>query len=466
MGTRGRALGVFSAAALVLSGMMALGGSAQAATLACGDTVTTSVTLSNDLSCTNQNGLIIGASNITVNLGGHTITGSNTTNSTSNEYVGILIEGVQNVTVQNGTVQKFDAGVAIVKGSKHTLTKLVVRRNINHSSLTGTNNKCNYGDGITVTGSDHNVITQNKAIDNGPFSGIALVGNSDNNIVSGNRVFDQTVSNQIPDGPDEGTEPDNGPCGPFSETPTGQGRLHQDIGIRIEGPGADNNKVLNNTSTDNQLNGISIHGYVCGVAPFLPAPGKPNRGNLVQGNNVQRNGFAGPDEKLDGIGILRQGPLGTVTCGSDSNSIIGNTSVGNARSGIFVTATGDNSVPSNNTVSQNTVNNNGGTIRLRDGSLVPTGDGIRLDGPFTVCPLGQRNGTAPTFCNVPREPRNGSNNNTLISNKGMGNVEHDGHDANPACDNNFWKENIFGTVNQACVAANGGTGTDIGPPIP
>ena len=467
MGTRGRALGVFSAAALVLSGMMALGGSAQAATLACGDTVTTSVTLSNDLNCNNKNGLIIGASNITVNLGGHTITGSSTTNSTSNEYVGILIKGVRNVTVQNGTVQNFDAGVAIVKGSKNTLTKLVVRDNINHSSLTGAINRCNYGDGITVTGSDQNLITGNRAYHNGPFSGIAIVGNSDNNIVSGNRVYDQTVRNQLPDDGDPRTPPVNGPCGPFQATPTGAGRLNQDIGIRVEGPGADNNQVLANQVTDNLLDGITIHGYVCGVAPFLPAPGKPNTGNLIQGNNVRRNGFAdvARGELQDGIAILSQGPLGTVTCGSNDNSIIGNTSIGNARHGIYVTRTGDNSIPSNNTVSQNTVNNNGSTI-LRDGALVPVGDGIALQGPNMVCPLGAPRDPDTRACLVPLEPRNGANENTLVSNKGMGNVEHDGHDANPECDNNFWKQNIFGTVNQACVAANGGTGTDIGPPIP
>jgi parallel beta-helix repeat protein len=220
MGTRGRALGVFSAAALVLSGMTALGGSAQAATLSCGDVITESVTLSNDVGPCTGDGLIIGAENITLNLGGHHVIGSNTTNNTSDEQVGILIKGVRNVTVKNGHVENFDGGVAIVKGSKNTLTQLRVHDNINHSSLTGAINRCTYGDGITVTGSDQNLITSNRAYHNGPFSGIAIVGNSDNNIVSGNRVYDQTVSNRLPNG-------DNGPCGPFSATPTGTGRLNR-----------------------------------------------------------------------------------------------------------------------------------------------------------------------------------------------------------------------------------------------
>jgi len=437
MGARRRAIGVFSAAALVLSGL-ALGGTAEAATLECGDVVTTSVTLSNDVGPCTGDGLIIGASDITVNLGGNYVIGSNTTNTTSMEQVGIRIQGVRNVTVRNGHVRNFDAGVAIVKGSKNTLTQLAVHDNINHSSLTGAINRCNFGDGIVVSGSDQNVITGNRANHNGPFSGITLVGNSDNNIVSGNRVFDQTVSNELPNG-------DSGPCGPFSGAATGTGRLHQDIGIRVEGPGADNNQVLSNNVTDNQLNGISIHGYVCNSPDPRRVPvGKPNTGNLIQGNNVRGNGFAGPDELLDGIGILSQGPLGTITCGASGNFIIANTSIGNAASGIFVTATGDNATPSNNTVSQNTVNGNGR-------------DGIRLAGPFQVCPFGQRD-PVTRACRVPLEDRNGSNQNTLVSNKGMNNARVDGNDANPSCDQNRWRQNIFGTVNKPCVAANGGTG--------
>jgi len=435
--------------------MVALAGPAAAADPACGATVTTNVVLAADVGPCTGNGIIVGANNITINLNGHSVIGNNTLNTTSVEQVGILGMGHRNVQVRNGTVRNFDSGVAVVKGSKNTVRDLTVRDNINHSSFTGAINKCKYGDGITITGSEQNVVQNNIADHNGPFSGIALVGVSSGNMISGNTAVNQTVANELPPA-GSGV---NGPCGPFSATPTGAGRLYQDIGIRVEGPGALNNQVLSNTSTDNTLNGISIHGYVCGTFPGGPTPGSSNTGNLIQGNDVRRNGFQPDGATIDGIGILRQGPFGTVVCASHGNSIIANTSTGNARDGIFVPPTGDVNFPSaNNTVNQNRVNGNGR-------------DGIHVDGPFTVCPIGQGNSTAPTFCNVPREDRPGSTDNTLISNRGRNNgigvvapaLGHDGFDGNPRCDHNFWQQNIFTTVNQACVTNNFGTGTEIGP---
>jgi len=401
---------------------------ASAAVHSCGDVIMASETLSNNIGpCpvggpNFGSGLVIGASNIVLNLGGHTITGSSSTNTTANEQAGVTFRGVSGSTLTNGIVQNFDAGVQIVGGSGNTVSKIRAHDNINHSALTGAQNACNLGDGIVALSSSGNQITNNIVYHNGPFDGIALVDNSDNNVVSGNNAYNQTVSNELP----PVGSGQNGPCGPFGADGQGVGRLHQDIGIRVEGPGANGNQVLNNQSTNNQLEGISIHGYVClnGVAP--PAPGvvkgTPNTNNLIQGNTVRSNGF--PDG-ADGIGILSQGPLGTVTCGSNNNSIIGNTSAGNAGSGIYVTRTGDNAITSSNVVNNNITNSNGV-------------DGIRVQGP------------TPT--------RNGANNNTLTSNKGTGNSEHDGHDGNPNCDANVWSKNIFGTVNQACVKANGGSG--------
>ncbi|MGI9022031.1 MAG: right-handed parallel beta-helix repeat-containing protein [Acidimicrobiales bacterium] len=466
IGIRGRTLGVLSVAALGLTGLVVTASPATAVDVNCGDVLTTSVTLTHDIGpCpiggpSGGNGLVIGASDITVNLGGYSIIGANAMNFTPMEQVGVLIKGVRNVTVLNGHVRDFDAGVLINKGSKNNLRNLTVHDNVNHAMKTGTINKCNYGDGILVQGSNNNVIKFNQVHGNGPFSGISLYANSDNNIVSGNRVYDQNVANELP----PAGSLQNGPCGPFSATATGVGRLYQDVGIRVEGPGADNNQVLSNQVTDNQLNGIAIHGYICWVGtggtppPGAPPVGSPNTGNLVQANNVRRNGFQPDGATIDGIGILRQGPFGNVTCAANSNSIIGNASQANARDGIFVPPTGDPSIPANNTVNQNTTNNN-------------ARDGVHVDGPFTVCPFGQFNPTPPNFCNVDRVPYPGSNNNTLVSNKGTGNdvlksdirVGNDGWDGNPSCDANVWKQNIFGTGNQPCVKANFGTGTVTGP---
>jgi len=447
MGRSRRALGLASAAALGVSGLVVMASPAAAAMHQCGDHIMMSETLSNNIgpcpaSGPNQGaGLVIMGNNVVLNLGGHTITGGNTTNMSTQEQPGIVFMNATNSTVTNGAVRNFDAGVLVAGGTGNTVSQIRAYDNINHGILTGTINSCSLGDGIAVEGADNTQVKSNTTYHNGPYSGIALVDDADNNVVSGNNSYNQTVSNYNPAFVNPDNPEGNGPCGPFSATPEGIGRLHQDIGIRIEGPGANDNQVLNNQATSNQLNGIGIHGYVCGVFPGGPPPGTPNTGNLVQGNNVRANGF--PDG-LDGIGILSQGPLGTITCASNNNSIMGNTSTGNAGSGIYISRTGNNAITSSNTISGNVVNSN-------------HVDGIRLQGPNTVCPLGQ-SGPNNT-CNVPRETRNGANNNVISDNRGSGNTEHDGHDGNVNCDANVWSHNIFGTVNQACVKANGGTGT-------
>ncbi|MCA1683776.1 MAG: right-handed parallel beta-helix repeat-containing protein, partial [Actinobacteria bacterium] len=380
----------------------------------CGDVITANETLTAPLLVSVSNpvpgpcpvtgpsfgsGLVIGASGIVLNLGGQTIKGSSSTNTSSAEQAGVTFRGVSNSTLTNGIVTNFDAGVQIVGGSANTVSAIRAYDNINHSALTGTQNQCNLGDGIVALGSKENQITKNTVYHNGPFSGIALVDDSDRNTVSGNNAYNQTVSNYNAAFVSPTNPEGNGPCGPFGADGQGVGRLHQDIGIRVEGPGANDNRILNNQSTNNQLEGISIHGYVClnGVpAPPGVTKGTPNTGNLIQGNQVRSNGY--PDG-ADGIGILSQGPLGTITCGSNGNSIIGNTSAGNAGSGIYVTRTGDNLITSSNVINNNITNSN-------------HVDGIRLQGPNTVC-IGGNSGPPNFTCNNPRQPRNGANNNTI-----------------------------------------------------
>jgi hypothetical protein len=75
---------------------------AMAVPLSCGDTILVSSTLTTDLTCTGD-GLIIGAAGVTLDLGGHTISGTGT-------GVGIRDTGpasFSNVTVRDGTVRGF-----------------------------------------------------------------------------------------------------------------------------------------------------------------------------------------------------------------------------------------------------------------------------------------------------------------------------------------------------------------------
>ncbi len=87
---------------------LALGAaSAQAATLSCGQTITQSTKLSNDLTGCTGDGIDIGADGITLNLAGHTLTSGNRTG------YGINFNGHRDVRVLNGNVDGFQRDVFI-----------------------------------------------------------------------------------------------------------------------------------------------------------------------------------------------------------------------------------------------------------------------------------------------------------------------------------------------------------------
>lgn len=418
-------LGATGAAA---AGMVGLGQPARAAHVSCGATITQSVTLDSNLLNCPGDGLRITGSNIVVDLGGRTISGRTDTNTSPNEFVGVRLMNVTGVTVRNGTVTNFDAGVTIGRGGGNTITGLRVHGNINHSTLTGVRTPCDFGDGIVTFSSDNNVIRNNRAFHNGPYSGISLVEDSDGNRVTGNVTTLQDVDNAHPNFVTETRPAGNGPCGPFIPGVGDVGAPRQGIGIRVEGPGADNNRVEGNQVADNDVYGITIHGYVCNpIAPQQPR-GVNNGGNVVARNNVTRNGFQGlppasPPNQGFGIAQVVQGPA-DVVCVAHSNSILQNTVVGNAGHGIFQGGRGS----SNNRINGNIVRNNGL-------------DGIRVDGP---------GGPTSRCGEVLVQPCPGAVNNELRGNIGFGNAEHDADDRNPNCDNNAWRNNSFGSVFRGC----------------
>lgn len=94
-------------AALVMLGSLVPGvyGQAFGANLSCGDTIFMDTVLENDLNCRpGVDGLIIGASDITLNLGGHTISGNS-------RHSGIVIWGQNDISVFNGAIAGFQYGI-------------------------------------------------------------------------------------------------------------------------------------------------------------------------------------------------------------------------------------------------------------------------------------------------------------------------------------------------------------------
>jgi Right handed beta helix region len=104
------------------------GASAASATTAlplkCGEVVEESVTLTANLNNCPGNGLIVGGENITINLAGHTISGSNGSKN------GVDSEFHSNVTIENGTVRGFgESGILVVAGENVTINNIAANGN-------------------------------------------------------------------------------------------------------------------------------------------------------------------------------------------------------------------------------------------------------------------------------------------------------------------------------------------------
>ena len=100
-------------------------GSLLVTSASCGDVITSDLRLENDLACAGD-GVTVAGSNITINLNGHTISGSGA-------GVGIRVTASQDVTIQGGTIRGFleamfvagSTGI-VIKDNEFTLNNTAV----------------------------------------------------------------------------------------------------------------------------------------------------------------------------------------------------------------------------------------------------------------------------------------------------------------------------------------------------
>ncbi|SMC61782.1 Right handed beta helix region [Kibdelosporangium aridum] len=91
----------------------------------CGDVLTASAVLKNDLVCPNDIALTIAADNVTLDLRGHTLS----TDTPSETSTGIKVAGsrtIQNTTIKNGTLTRFRTGVGLTDVSGVKLSAMTV----------------------------------------------------------------------------------------------------------------------------------------------------------------------------------------------------------------------------------------------------------------------------------------------------------------------------------------------------
>ena len=184
----------------------------------CGQVITQNVVLTSNLNCADSDGLIVSASDIVIDLNGHTISGPdvNSQEKTSSK-VGVMIPNMNNVVVQDGTIQGFQAGV-LMTGSQNVELKSIVSKNnqigafstgasiVNAHLSILMNNEIGFAGhstqqptlennilyqnalaGITLVNTDNGVITLNSITESG--NGLYVDNQSNNNNVNFNNVL-------------------------------------------------------------------------------------------------------------------------------------------------------------------------------------------------------------------------------------------------------------------------------------
>ncbi|MEO7837478.1 MAG: right-handed parallel beta-helix repeat-containing protein [Acidimicrobiales bacterium] len=489
----------FSAVALLFlsTALVSTATGAPPAALSCGTTITSDTTLAADVGpCNSGDGLIVQGSNFQLNLNGHRVFSDAPLPRNVGvdqdgvwipaDVVGIKLLNATGVTVRKGTVEGFNAGVSIENGGSNVVQGVTAQNN--QAPCIGEDFSSfavgQYGDGIVVFGSPDNRLQNNTIRNNGPFSGIALVANNtfitravppypSGNIIKGNLVEDNNI-------------------------------CFADIGIRLEGPGASNTEVTNNTVRGSFQEGIVVHPVnVIDFRPlFQSPPACQNRGfprptlpqcpiqnplnptndnNLIKNNLVSGNGFggasinAGPNDPnnpspqtASGINLLSFCGYGARS-NATGNVVEGNTSTLNAGDGINVGGCPLGQNPANGTfpgftntqILHNTsVNNNG----ARCGTLAPTpGCGSRSTNPR----VDLRDSTNQITC-----PSTSASTQAMCATLGFSPppapptpfvgtpvVQPGG----TACGDNTWFGNKYGTAFPSCTTA-GGKQIDSAPP--
>lgn len=182
--------------ALVVPVVPAVAGPTAAARASCGKTIRHNFTLTRNLRNCRGNGLVAGASRITINLNGHTIDGVGNRAS-----AGVRVTGYTGVVVKGGVIREFGRGVWFVRATNGRILRNSVAYSVdegiftnesssraliqgNRISASGARSKATWADGIDARGAGL-TITGNTVT--GSFDdGIDANGTGDR--VVGNRV--------------------------------------------------------------------------------------------------------------------------------------------------------------------------------------------------------------------------------------------------------------------------------------
>ena len=319
--------------------------------LGCGDTIIADTTLDRDLTDCPDNGIVIGADDITLDLNGHTISGDGEPVRRCPRDricdVGVGIDDHTGVTIRGGSVRGFALGVGVFRGRNNRFVKLDSSRNqffgfvIAGSSRTvirdstGHDNPRPDGDGLGVFGSHDLRIVHNSFRRNS--LGMHIDG-STNNLVKGNLVSRNGGFGMLIEADGNQVRGNRSVRDGGTGILLGLGSRNVIAGNRISGSGEGiavengrGNRVVRNVIAHTRKSGIRL-----GIGdPPIGSTGTLVRGNLV--TSAGRDGFvvAKNDRRalLQGNTARRSGDDG-FDINSPSARLIGNLALGSADLGI------------------------------------------------------------------------------------------------------------------------------------
>ena len=276
-------LGVAATAVLLTTGALAPSASAAGpAALTCGAVVTTDVVLTTDLVDCPGDGLVVGASGITIDLAGHSISGSGVFTSRS----GVDNEEHHGVTVRGGSISGFGAAVRAWRAAGGVVRDVQVTGTI---------------DGISLEETTGYELSGNRLIGN--RTGVQLLGAVDT-LVHGNVVRRSTTTGISDDGSTGSTYAAN----------TVVGSAHD--GIDLEQ--AASATVRDTTIRHSGLDGLRVDGESPGLLVLrVDASHNDDHGvalsasaPTVTATTADHNGLVGisaPDDTVDGGGNRARG---------------------------------------------------------------------------------------------------------------------------------------------------------------
>lgn len=310
---------------------------ASAVRLGCGAVITTDSRLDADLTNCPDNGISIGADNVTLDLNGHTVGGDGVAAGSCLDE-GICDRGISNdagydsVTIKGGAVRGFDVGVSVSGANDNRIQKISLA---NNSTF-----------GVVVGDSNESLIDHNSSV--GGVSGILMSGSSDNRIDHNSLAGSEGYAMPI-----------------FGSS---YNRIRQNV---LEGD--QHGILLEESSTDNEIRGNRIsHGGSIEIDHSSDNHVEENvLNNPADGillGEAERTRVSNNSVTDAGVGFLEAGGFGILLDGADDNLVQGNVVIGGNGPALFVS-----SLESQGTSDRNVLSHNEANSRFSDGILVSGG---------------------------------------------------------------------------------------------